>query len=260
MTSIRCCSVNTELIYKMNCLEQEFSVHRIFVEVNDCFTLILLQDSTTQGTDTFECKMTSFFETLHHFCQLYNLHCPLWPWEELPYHFSSDPGPKNVQFPCENLIAVILDFFGIQNTILIIRFPLNVIENWNEDDPVLGVFWLDVPSLQVLLDLLKNRHWWKSCKNVPLEFNCFSIDTHCILVRRIQPECFHLTFPSFYCSWSVLSSVQHIERNQHRHILLPSPIWSLCHWLIPISPKKVMNIPGNSHSEFLQNVPWPTFE
>ena len=57
-----------------------------------------------------------------------------------------------------------------------------------------------------------------------------------------------------------LSSVQHTERNQHRHTLLPSPIWSLDHWLLPIPPRKVMNTPGISHSEFLQNVPLPTFE
>ena len=72
----------------------------------------------------------------------------------------------------------------------------------------------------------KNGQWWKSCDFFHSNSNCFTIDTHCILVRRIQPESFHLSFPSFYCFWSV-SPVQHIERNQRRHILLASPIWSL---------------------------------
>ena len=49
-----------------------------------------------------------------------------------------------------------------------------------------------------------------------------------------------------------VSSDQHIERNQRRHILLPSSIWSLDHWQLPISSTKVMNTPSISHSEFLQ--------
>ena len=36
-----------------------------------------------------------------------------------------------------------------------------------------------------------------------LEFKCFSIDSHCILVRRIPPKSFHLTSPSFYRFWTV---------------------------------------------------------
>ena len=44
--------------------------------------------------DTFEYKMTSFFESLHHFggCTI-------------PLPFLSVRRPKNVQCPCENLIA-----------------------------------------------------------------------------------------------------------------------------------------------------------
>ena len=67
ITPIRHCSVNTELIYRMNDLEQDFSVHQISVEVKGCFTFLLIQDSTTQGTDIFEFRMISFFEWLHQF-------------------------------------------------------------------------------------------------------------------------------------------------------------------------------------------------
>ena len=63
----------------------------------------------------------------------------------------------------------------------------------------------------VALDFLKKRQLWKYLENCPLEFSCFSIDTHWILARRIQPESFHLTFPPFYCSWSVL----HLSNTQN---------------------------------------------
>ena len=67
VTPIRHCSVHTELISRLIWLEQEFCVHRISVEVNGTLTFLLLQDSTTEGTDAFEYKMTNFFEALHHF-------------------------------------------------------------------------------------------------------------------------------------------------------------------------------------------------
>ena len=43
MTPIRHCSANTELIYRTNCLEQEFCVHRISVEVNGSLTFLFLR-------------------------------------------------------------------------------------------------------------------------------------------------------------------------------------------------------------------------
>ena len=48
-----------------------------------------------------------------------------------------------------------------------------------------------------------------------------------------------LDFFNFLLLLECLSSVQHMERNQHR---------SLRHWLIPISPMKVMNTPNMSPS------------
>ena len=73
-------------IYGINSLLLRKHVHRISVEVNGTFTFPLLQDSH---------KMTSFFESLHHVvgCRIPS------------YHFSSDPGPKNVQCLCENFIT-----------------------------------------------------------------------------------------------------------------------------------------------------------
>ena len=43
MTPIRHCSANTELIYRMNCLEQEFCVHRTSVEMNGTLTFLFLK-------------------------------------------------------------------------------------------------------------------------------------------------------------------------------------------------------------------------
>ena len=101
VTPVRHCSVNTELIYRKNCLEQEFWVHRISVEVNGgliffCFNiprlkaLILL--NTGWPVSLNRCTMLLAVES----------HCPFWAWLELPYHFSSEPGPKNVQCPSEH--------------------------------------------------------------------------------------------------------------------------------------------------------------
>ena len=69
-------------------------------------------------------------------------HCPFWSWES-PYHFSSDPGPRNVQCPCKNLHGVIPDFFGIRSTILIILFPYNVVDTltWRWSGPWSLLAW-----------------------------------------------------------------------------------------------------------------------
>ena len=40
-------------------------------------------------------------------------------------------------------------------------------------------------------------------ENFPLEFSRFSVESHCVLVRRILLEIFNLAFPSFCCSCNI---------------------------------------------------------
>ena len=104
LTPFRCCSVNTELIYRMKCSEQEFFVWQKIFEVSSFESFLPFQDSTTQSTGTFEhgwpdslnrCTISLAVES----------HSPMWGYEDSPYHFLSDPGPRKVQCPCKNLIA-----------------------------------------------------------------------------------------------------------------------------------------------------------
>ena len=100
-TPIRNCSVNTELTHRMNDSEQEFCVRSIRIEVLVSLPFFLLQDPTTQSTDTLEYWMTSIFESLHHLggCRVpFSFRCVRKSSTPLP----QSPGPRNVQCPCEN--------------------------------------------------------------------------------------------------------------------------------------------------------------
>ena len=191
-------SVDTELIYGMNCLEQEFCVCWISVEVNGGFTFLLLLDSTTQGTDT------QSFRIAVPFLSAVQVHCPFWAWFELPYHFSSEPGHKNVQCPAEKEPrCVILGVFRHlkHNS----HHSCSTQCHWTFAWRWSGL-WTPLAGFSAspsLLGFFKNWQWWKSWEICTLEVSCSSTDTNCILVGRIQPESFHLTFPSFYCIWSV---------------------------------------------------------
>ena len=77
------------------------------------FTFLLLQGFTTQGTDTFEHKMTSFFESLYHFvgCRI--------PFSFLSVRRTSIPllfRPWTPKCPTSlrEFHRVILDFLGIR--------------------------------------------------------------------------------------------------------------------------------------------------
>ena len=59
---------------------------------------------------------------------------------------------------------------------------------------------------------------------------------------RIQPETFHLTFPFFIASGLSFICPTHTNGISIDTYFLPSPTWSLDHWLIPISSRKAMNI------------------
>ena len=67
MTPIRNCPVDTELIDRVNCLEQEFCIERISIDVNGTSAFRSLGDPTTQSAGAFEDKMTSLFGSLYHF-------------------------------------------------------------------------------------------------------------------------------------------------------------------------------------------------
>ena len=83
------------------CLEHEFCVHRMFIEV--CGAFPPLQDSTSQCIDTLETRMTSFFESLFHFCCF---RIPVLFFERKQnFWLFDDPGPKNVACLCEIFIA-----------------------------------------------------------------------------------------------------------------------------------------------------------
>ena len=100
MTPIRNCSVNTELIDRVNFLEQEFSIS---IEVNGTSAFPVLQDPMTQSAGAFEDRMTSLFESLY-ILSAVQFHCPYGSWES-PYHLFPDPGPRNVQCPCKKFMA-----------------------------------------------------------------------------------------------------------------------------------------------------------
>ena len=88
----------------MNFLEQEFCVSRISIEVYGLSALLLLQESVTQHTDTFEHKVSGFLESLYHFIDC-GIPFSFERTEDFPHHCTSDPGPRNVQCPYEDFIA-----------------------------------------------------------------------------------------------------------------------------------------------------------
>ena len=117
ITPIRNCSVDTELIDRVNCLEQEFCICKISIEVNGTSAFPLLQDSTTQSNVAFEDKMNSLFDSLYHHVG-----------GAILMSFLIDPGSRNVQCPGKNFMAKFLasSAFEIQFSSF---FPHNVIEH-----------------------------------------------------------------------------------------------------------------------------------
>ena len=118
MSPIRDCSVNTELTYMMNCLEQQFCIHRLSIEVNGTFAFVLLQDPTTESTGTSEYRMTSFFESLYYFVGCTIPLSILIVGIGIPFLFRlwTQKRPMSLR----ESHRVFLDIFGIRNTILII--------------------------------------------------------------------------------------------------------------------------------------------
>ena len=108
------CSVDTELIGRMNDSEQELCVRIIRIEMYGSFSFQLPQDSTTQGTGTCENWVTCFNEPLHH----------LWS-NRIPYHVFSSSGPRNVQWTLRESLRIHIDFF-YEFERQISSFPLRV--------------------------------------------------------------------------------------------------------------------------------------
>ena len=135
---------------------------------------------------------------------------------QFPYHFFSSPGPRNVQCPCENLFAYVLNVFWIWETVLFVSYscPFDVVEHWHEDHSgsseefpmkqVLGIYSTRTQSvlhqLQVIL-----------CKNVTVE----------IVVTWFS----HLRDLLL----NGLTSPPDTERSLSKHVLLLLSTWSLDH-------------------------------
>ena len=68
LTPSRNCSVNTELIYRVNDSEQELCVWTIRIEVYGVSAILSSQNSTTQSTDALEYWMTGFLESFQDLC------------------------------------------------------------------------------------------------------------------------------------------------------------------------------------------------
>ena len=158
---------------------------------------------------------------------------------------------------------IILDFLGFRNTILIILSftPINVVEHWHEDDPVLELFGLNVLSRQVFLDLLKKRQWrksWKFSPRIQLLLHRFPL----LLGKTDTSWVLPLDLPILLSLLCCHSSVPDFERNLQRPTLLPSPIWSLNHEIILISSRTVwifqsfyiQNLFRILHHQLLSNV------
>ena len=180
------------------------------------------------------------------------------------FHTTSLPTPtQECRMSLRDFHRVILNFLGIRNTILIILFPLNVIERWHENDSVHALFGLDW-----MLSLSFSKSFWISWRidndeNPGKNFHSNSIASlsdQLHLGETNTTSVLTFNFSIFLLLFGWLSSFQHIERNQHRHILLPSPTSSLDHEITLISPIREMHFQSYSHSESFQKVPLPIFE
>ena len=120
--------------------------------------------------------------------------------------FERRKGPKVSQPPCTNLTVSL-------------SCPINIVEHWQENDPISEFFRINVPFLQIILDLLKNLQWCKSWKKhstrIQLLLHWFPV----ILKRSGHLNLLHLTFPScncFFLKWHLHPT----QRSPRRHVLL----------------------------------------
>ena len=108
------CSVDTELIDGNDCAKNHFGCVVVTTEMFwQCVLFpLLFEISSFQSTGSTECGMSTFTEVDHHVLSdtiPFGLH--VW----VPYHFFSDPGPRNEQCPCAYLLVFCYGF-GIRST------------------------------------------------------------------------------------------------------------------------------------------------
>ena len=173
----------------------------------------------------FEDKMTNIFESLYH--RSWTKKHPM-SLQELHRH------SKNMFHH---------SFFG----------PINVIEHWHEDGPVLEVFWLDVVSPkfsrsreeETMTKILGNfsSRILSVLRRVPLRLGTTNTSWDLQLDLSI-----------FLLLLKYLSPVRHKERNQHRHIHLPSPYWSRPWWWWIFQAFHILNFFGMFFYEFVSDV------
>ena len=131
-----------ELVDRVNCLEQEFCICKISIEVNGTFAFPLLQDSTTQSTGAFEDKMTNLFESLY---TSVGGAIPLFLLDRGNRHTASHPtlDPRTSSVPAwtswRKSWPLRHSKYNSHHS-----FSVDVVKHWHENDPVLEVFGLDV--------------------------------------------------------------------------------------------------------------------
>ena len=134
---LRDCSVNTELICRMD----SFSDHISFSMFRDS------ADSTlwTPGCPEFS-NSSTIRDARRSLLPTQLIACP---W----YHLLSSLGPKNAQCPSLNLEAHSLIFFGVvvQESSFSFLVQVNVVAHGHEDDPIIEAFRSDTLSFHVFL-------------------------------------------------------------------------------------------------------------
>ena len=131
-----------------------------------------------------------------------------------------------------NRCTILLAAWLLRHSKYFILFPLNVVEHkkWRWSGP-----W----SLLAWCSLSPSRSGSRE-KEIMTKSSASRYDE--------LLEIFNLAFPSFCCSWNIFHLSDTKERNQRRHILLPSPTWLLDHWPMLISSMKVTSF--SRHSTF----------
>ena len=220
----------------------------ISIEVCGILTLFLLHVSTTQGTGTFEQRMTSFFESLYHFGGCRN---PFFFERKKNFHTTSRP-------TLDPRMSIVLAWIPSRKYWSFrhpkcnshhIRCHSTLTWRWSSPWSLLG--WCSVSkSCWVSRGMDNDENPGNIVHSNSIAFPSI---LHCILVRRIQLKLFHLTFPSFHRFWTVL-----IWPTHKNGISMDTNFCLRALELILISPR--MNISGISFSESLQNASLPTFE
>ena len=98
----------------------------------------------------------------------------------MPYHLFSSSGPRKVQYPIGNFLALSDTLDAFSSHIIALFFAvqtMHVVVHRHEYDAVLEVLRVDLePILHQLLDLLEKLRCRRPWENLPLEHERFSSD------------------------------------------------------------------------------------